>query len=376
MLPAANNSRTDAPMDPMIMPWTGERFDFSRAKWTWSCRHLLRSGSPDRYVLLREPSKPQVADAVLVQVDRVGRHGRIDTEQGGRLQIYTGDHLVCAFGNRYATDVYEGRVRGLKRLHLLAGSGVVGTVVARHRDVRRPTAISFLGYVGTDAGARVNTKDLLFNPVLGGARPDLILVVGTGMNTGKTTVTRKILRGLVTRGIRAAGCKITGTTSPRDLRAFAATGAAHAMDFSDWGWPSTYGATSAELHQLLDMMLEAGRRKGTDVVVMEIADGFLQRETQLLLHSEPLRALTRGVVLSAACSGSALAAAEHLKLAGFDVWAVTGLMTNSPLFMREVRRQSAVPVVGSSAGADRLINTVLKRLESIRVEVPAKASND
>jgi len=196
------------------------------------------------------------------------------------------------------------------------------------------------------------------------------------MNTGKTTVTRKILRGLVTHGIRAAGCKITGTTSPRDLREFAATGATHATDFSECGWPSTSGATPAELLQILYMMLEACRRKGADVVVMEIADGFLQRETQLLLHSEPLRGLTRGVVLSGACSGSALAAAEYLKGAGFDVWAVTGLMTNSPLFMREFRRQSAVPVVCSNAGADRLINTVLKHLESIRVEVPAKASND
>src|SRR5262245_18746479 len=165
---------TDTPMDKPIAPRTGERFDFSRAKWTWSCRHLFHGAAHERYVLLREDSKPRVADAVLVQVERVGRHGRIDTDQGGRLRGYPGDRLVCAFGNRYATDVYEGRVRGLKRLHLLTGSGVVGTVVSRHRDVRRPTEVSFLGYLATEAGARVNTKELLFNPVLCGARPDLI----------------------------------------------------------------------------------------------------------------------------------------------------------------------------------------------------------
>ena len=105
--------------------------------------------------------------------------------------------------------------------------------MSRHFDVSRPTRVSFLGYIVSSLGLRVNTRELLFRPVARGYTPDLILVIGTGMNTGKTTVTRKILRGLVSQGVRSAGCKLTGTASPRDLREFRSTGPIHAMDFSD-----------------------------------------------------------------------------------------------------------------------------------------------
>jgi hypothetical protein len=362
-------------MDTVIDPHSGERYDFTRAKWTWACRGLP-DALADRYVLRHEDARPRVGDVAVVEVTRIGRHGRIDTDHGARLRLYAGDHLVCAFGHRYATDVYEGRVRDLKRLHLLSSSGVVGTAVARHRGVRRPTGLAFVGYLAGESGDRISTRERATTSAECGVGPRLILVVGTGMNTGKTTVTRKILHGLVAHGVRVAGCKITGTASPRDLFEMAATGAVHAMDFSEYGWPSTYGATPAELVQMLHGMLDTCARKGADVVVMEIADGFLQRETRMLLQSETVRALTSGLVLSAACSGSALAGAEHVTKAGFAPWAVTGLVTNSPLFMREFRSRSSIPIVPSTAGAHLLIKTVLAHIERIPAEVLARAVND
>jgi hypothetical protein len=336
---------------------------FGGVKWTWACRRMVKDGPTEAWSLQLDESKPEVGDVAIVEVEKIGHHGRIDTGDGGRLRLYKGDRLACVFGNRYATDVYEGRVRNVKRLHLLTSSGLVGTVTSRHLDVRRPSRLSFLGYVVDGSGIRLNTRKLFFSPVDRSCSPAVILVIGTGMNTGKTTVTRKILRGLVSQGVHAAGCKLTGTASPRDLREYRSTNPVHAMDFSDFGLPSTYHESPGDLLLLLDSMLETCGRKGADVLVMEVADGFLQRETRMLLESEHLRSLTTGVVLSGACASSAFYGAEYLQKAGFNVWAVSGLMTNSPLFIREFRKSCSIPVATSKTGSARLVKTVLKNLQ-------------
>jgi hypothetical protein len=339
--------------------------DFSAVKWSWAARHLLEGTPPEEYRLDLDSLKPRPGDVALVQVDRIGHHHVLETRSDRRLRLYKGDRLICVFGDRYATDVYEGRVRDLGKLHLLTGSGLVGTVVARHRDVSHPTRLSFLGYLADRTGVRVNLKSRLFQPASRAARPlDVILVVGTGMSTGKTTVTRKVLQGLAARGLRVAGCKLTGTASPRDLCEYRATGAVHATDFSDFGFPSTYGASEAELVGLFDCMLDRCASNGAQTVVMEIADGILQRETRMVLRCDEIRNRVRGLILAAACSGSALFAADALDKLGLDVWAVSGLFTNAPLSVREFADQCSLPVASSRAGADRLVRMIQKRIGS------------
>ena len=348
----------------------GEVLDFTSAKCSWACRRLLiEKIGGESYHLGLDRSNPRPADVAVVRVEKVGHHRHIETENDRRLRLYPGDRLTCVFGNRYATDVYEGRVLGLKKLHLLTGSGMIGTIVSRHRDVSRPTTVSFVGYVADRSGRRVNLKELCFPPVCGRPpQPDVIFVVGTGMNTGKTTVTRKILRALVSRGVRVAGCKLTGSVSPRDLDELRATGALHATDFSDYGFPSTYQASVTELVRLFDSMLGACCQRGAQLVVVELADGFLQKETEMLLRSEEIRGRVRGVVLAAACSGSALCAADAIQRAGLELWVVSGLISNSPLFAREFTSHSSVPLASSRTNANRLTRLVMARIVAMRPE--------
>lgn len=347
----------------------GEILDFTSVKWSWACRRLVNEKWGENYYLGSEQSNPRPGDVAVVRVEKIGHHHQIETENEQRLRLYPGDWLMCTFGNRYATDVYEGRVLGLKRLHLLTASGMIGTVVSCHRDVSRPTTLSFLGYVADPSGRRLNLKEQWFPPVCGRPpHPDVVLVVGTGMSTGKTTVTRKILRGLVSRGIRVAGCKLTGSVSPRDLHELRATGALHATDFSDYGFPSTYLASLTELIRLFDSMLVACCRKGAQLVVVELADGFLQTETEMLMGCEDIRSRVRGVVLAASCSGSALCAADMIQKAGLDLWVVSGLISNSPLFAREFRSRSSIPLASSRANANRLARLVMARIAATRPE--------
>jgi hypothetical protein len=345
--------------------------DLRSLRWAWTCRHLSLRAAEAGYHLLTDRSNPRPADVAVVRVEKVGHHHFIETAEHGRLRIYEGDSLIGVFGNRYATDVYEGRVHGLKKLHLLTASGVVGTVVSRHRNAGRPTSVSFTGYLGDGSGQRINLKQALFaasaspGPLISAV--DLVLVIGTGMNCGKTTVARKILRALTSLGVPVAGCKLTGTASPRDLSEMRATGAIHATDFSEYGFPSTYGEAAEDLVELLDRMTGACALAGARIAVVEIADGLLQRETRLLLESEEIRRRVRGVVVAGACSSSLLFVVGSVTKNGFNVWAASGLITNSPLFMREFSDCSSIPVVSSRGSGTRLTRILVERL-AIRKE--------
>jgi hypothetical protein len=344
-----------------------EPFDFDSAHASWACRHLPGTAPEQRYGLLQDKSDPKPADLAVFEVGRIGHHRRLETDSGSRIRLYEGDRIIGVFANRYATDVFEGRVQDLKKLHLLTASGLVGTVTNRNREVGRPTSLSFLGYIGDQAGTRANTKQQGFSSghPTHGPGPDVILVVGTGMNSGKTTVTRKALRALVAGGAPVAGCKLTGSASPRDLFEMRATGALLATDFSDYGFPSTSGESLEDLIRLMDLMTAACGRAGARIVIMEIADGILQPETLALLESAEVRSRVRGVVVAGLCSASLLYATDFLHARNLDVWAVSGLITNAPLFLREFSERSPIPVA-SSRGSGR-------RLARILVENTAKA---
>jgi len=341
-----------------------EVLDFSSLRWAWAVRGVARETPVMKYGLLTENLTPLAGDVAVVRVDRVRHHRLIETEWERRIRLYAGDRIVGVFGNRYATDVYEGRILELRRLHLLTASGVIGTVTCRNRDVDRPTAVTFLGYLADAAGNKINTKQICFQPVeapdCGG--PEVVLVVGTGMNTGKTTVTRRLLRALMASGVRVAGCKLTGSASPRDLYEMRATGAVLATDFSDYGFPSTYGESLNNLIHLMDSMTAACSRAGARIAVVEIADGLLQPETRMLLESEEMRRRVKGVVVAGACSGSLLFATEYLGKLGLDVWAASGLITNAPLFVREFSERSTIPVASSRGSGARLGRIIMEKI--------------
>ena len=92
-----------------------------------------------------------------------------------------------------------------------------------------------------------------------------------------------------------------------------------------------------------------------DVVIMELADGLLQRETAMLLAEAEIQRAGRGVVFTAENSLSALSGTERLRQLGHRVIAVSGKFTSSPLAMREYcQNDSAVPVLSSAGKGEEL----------------------
>jgi hypothetical protein len=209
--------------------------------------------------------------------------------------------------------------------------------------------VSLIGFIRDKSGTRLNLKTQLFRPTSARHYPaNLIYVVGTSMNSGKTTACTRLIRGLSDMGLKVAACKLTGSVSNHDPDELAAAAAHKVTDFSDFGFASTYLISKEELLQLFHTMLADVATVSPDVVLMEFADGLLQRETAMLLRDSEIRQAGRGVVLSAGGSISALWATDHLRELGHRVVAVSGRITSSPLAVREfVQNDSGTPVVSS-----------------------------
>ena len=356
---AAPESGAQSLTTTLELPRLSDFPDQTPLKWTWACRSL--SPEADYRILPDRQLPPRPGDCVLVQIESLGYHNRIMTGSD-RQRLYEGDCLVGVLGNRYATDAYEGEVDSLDDLHILTGAGMIGTVKSKYERMKRPTQLTYLGYLATENGARINLKSSQRPPSdIDRSLDNVVLLVGTSMNSGKTTTAAKLSKALLRNGLRVAACKVTGSVSHRDLHELQATGVHDVRDFSDYGFPSTYMCEEPELLNVFEAILSDAAKANPDVVVMEIADGVLQRETQMLLTSEVVRPRVRGVVLAAGCAPSALFGAAQVKSYGHEVAAVSGCITNSPLFMREFAQQCDIPMGSSVDRGEHLAQLVMER---------------
>lgn len=284
------------------------------------------------------------------------------TKDEKKLRLYENDLFVGVFGNRYATDGFEGRVRTLDKLSMLTGAGMVGTVRYRHQSMKRSTKLNFAGFLIDQNKKRINLKTMNFHkqPILKQIPQNLILVVGSGMNSGKTTTASKLINGLSKEGIKIAACKLTGSVSNRDKNELSSASANHIVDFSDYGFPSTYLCKKEELQTLFRTMLAEIEQKSPDVVVVEIADGILQRETKMILKDKEIQSITKGIILAADSAPSALFSSEQLQKYGYQIIAVSGAITSSPLSSKEFEKNSDIKLVSSVDSGTYLSNSVLE----------------
>ena len=331
-------------------------------KWSWACRIL------DHFSYMLDTSssiEPNVGDLALVQIGRIGYHSSLVTINNKKLRIYPGDLVVGVFGNRYATDALEGQVNGLQNLSILTAAGMIGTIKSKHQDFGKPTNVSFVGFLNNEKGQRINLKELKFHRSVAKSEiKNLIVVVGTGMNAGKTTASSKLIRRLSERGLKVAACKLTGSVSNRDQDEMRSAWAITVIDFSDYGFPSTYLCTKEELMALFNTMLSDIENTNPDIIVMEVADGILQRETAMLLTDSLIKGMVKGIVLAAESAPAALYAVQNLENIGYNVIAVSGMMTSSPLSVKEFEEHCEVPVC-SSADSCKQLTDIIASLSSL-----------
>ncbi len=307
--------------------------------------------------------QPRAGDVAIFRVLEIGKHKAIQGDTGKNYYIFPGDLIMATFGHRYASNQFEGYVpEGYQEEYQLLGQGgVVGTVASMHAKLEAvgATTLKLVGYA-TSGGSRVinthyMTRDrVTFDPHR--HRPyKVILSLGASMDSGKTTSAAYLCRGLRQAGNQVAYIKLTGTVFSKDKRMVRDCGAHVAVDFSALGYPSTYMCDHQELLDVFEGLTHIVEPSQPDFVVVEIADGLLQRETDFLLRNPAFRSLIDATLLSCADSLSVLSGIDHLSNIGLPPFAISGLLNTSPLMVAEVRQSTTLPVLGLGDLMDRKV---------------------
>lgn len=316
--------------------------------------------------------RPTAGDLVLARVDRLGHHKRIERVDGRRAQLFVGDEVLLAYGNRYAPDQFEAEIpEDLSPCHMVAAGGIASRALSWNDKVRRPTDITPIGLITDRSGKPVNLFAYSIAPIDVASLPPIIVVAGTSMNSGKTTTAASLIHGLSRSGVRVGAAKLTGTGAGGDLWLMTDAGAHMALDFTDAGHASTYLCTPDDLATIVYKIFGQLAAGQCEVIVAEIADGIFQRETAALLKADYFRSLVRFVMFATSDAAGARDGAYWLGSLGYDLLGISGMLTRSPMARREVEDGTGLTTFGveelcDPIAAGSLLATMTSRMGAAR----------
>lgn len=296
--------------------------------------------------LLPCSDSPRPGDIALASVEKIGRNASLELSNGRRCSMHEGDLLTVVFGNRYATMQFEGYARADgERCDLLSMAGLCGLVESKHAAEGDPTKLRLLGFIGDADSRQLRLSQFPLKPAPGAGpgRVRVIVVCGTSMDSGKTHTAMSVIVGLRRQGYRVAAAKLTGTASGKDAWKMLDAGACVALDFVDGGLASTYLCDLEELLNLHDLFIGHAAFQKASCMVVEIADGLLQNETAALLQSPRFTGTVDAWILAAGDPLGAAGAVRVLRSWGIRPLAISGVVSMSPLAMKEAQIATGLP---------------------------------
>lgn len=297
---------------------------------------------------------PKLGDVALFEVVSIGRHKTIQSTEGTNHHLFPGDKILVTFGARYATNQFEGYVpTGYQDIYQILGAGgVVGSLKSMHFKYEEvgPTEVKLLGYAVDKNNNVVNSiynkkKKVSFARTKK-KKYDVYLSVGASMDSGKTTTAAYFCKGLNDSGLKTAYIKLTGTVYAKDRNLVRDAGAMVSVDFSHCGYPSTYMVGTDDVLDIFATLTKHIEKEipNIDTLIVEIADGLVQKETYALLQNKKLMKNVTGVIMSCPDSLSAFGGLDVLRSIDIEPVIIGGILTASPLMVKEVKAFTDLPV--------------------------------
>lgn len=333
----------------------------AQAKYAYSTRFVHAAAASSNFVIDTDKTQqPLAGDVVLARVTEIGKHKRLEGPNSRRQTLFIGDPIVVSYGSRYAADQFLAVLpNDLGPCNLAAAGGLASEVIEQHDRIDFATELEPVGLLKHPDGRRVNVRDFaphsfetsVTTPTDEEAATHIpvFAMLGTSMNSGKSTTLACLAHGLVRAGLRVHVGKATGTGAGNDTHLFTDAGAHRVLDFTDFGYSTTFGLSYSEVEKIFTSLAdELSKDTGSgrpDVIIIEIADGIFQGETRELLTSPNFVERVNNVVFSASDALGAVGGASILSSLGHNPLAVSGVLTASPLATREATAALDVPVL-------------------------------
>ena len=204
-----------------------------------------------------------------------------------------------------------------------------------------PTVVRPLGLVTDDQGHVINVDRYALARHSIPSDMTVFGVFGVSMNAGKTTAAVSLAHGLSKAGYAVAGAKITGTGSFGDFLAFEDAGV-QTFDFTDAGLASTYRVPLERIEDGFETLLGHAAASGAKIAVVEISDGVFQKETAEILHASKIKDRLDGLMFAAPDALGSVCGVQIMYGYGLRPFAVSGMVTQSPLAVQEAVAQTGV----------------------------------
>lgn len=305
---------------------------------------------------------PDTGDMLLARVTKIGQRSGLELAHGHRSALSVGDEIIVCYGNRYAPDQFEAQVpNDLGACDLVASGGIAARMNYHHANVKAPTSIQPIGLLADSKKRRINLKDNALPKLVSlFPHPYTVAVFGTAMNADKTATATTMIRGLANAGYTVGAAKVTGNGSGRDAWLMTDAGSKLALDFTHAGFPSTDLATPEQVDHIIKTLVTHLSVAKMDVIVIEVAGGLLQYETDILLNSKVFAKITDSVILAAGNAMDAVTGIASLQRKKLPVAAISGRLTASPLAVIEAIDATGLPVLDKAALSSQTIVDVLQ----------------
>ena len=158
-----------------------------------------------------------------------------------------------------------------------------------------------------------------------------IAVIGTGIDSGKTTVTSFIIKTLSNYFKKINACKLAGTASQKDLYSYEDNGAYKTSDFVDYGLPSTC-MNDKKTIQSCSASIISNMSEDAEIILMELGDGYHgDYGTKEIIQNTDITEPIEVIVICAYDVSGAVNIIENLKSNNLDskLLIISGPVTNN-----------------------------------------------
>ncbi len=183
----------------------------------------------------------QRGDYVVGEVLEMPGLKTVELTNGRMAEVAESDRVIGALGKRMATLEAVGDWQDIGedgRFQLLTPGGLMGRLTSCSPFLPNPISLAYRGHVWR-GNKPLRMDHCIRSPACDGWNFPVVLIVGTSMSAGKTTVGKVIIRQLKRAGLKVIGAKLTGAARYRDVLGFGDAGADWIYDFVDMGLPST-----------------------------------------------------------------------------------------------------------------------------------------
>lgn len=325
-------------------------------------------------VTLSDHVVPEEGAVIIVKVLEDKKiYNQLELTSGRLSTLKKGDIVAVALGNRRALKGFVGEVpQNLvvgDTINILNLGGVAGVCTSENlKEVGHALKVKVLGApVLEEQSAPLTIQQFkLFSPKTHlESKVPLIVVSGTCMNVGKTSVACEIIKHANRKKFKVMAAKLAGVAALRDTENMRDYGAKEVVSFIDAGLTSTvnHGNGSTKVTKgAIDYLAT----KNPDYIVIEFGDGvYGEYGVQKVLEDKEIQ---QNIIAHVGCAHDPMGAAkliEVCKKIGAPIDLVSGPVTDNSVGVKFIADHCGLPAINALYYGeqlfDHLFSTCLKK---------------